>query len=209
MASFKDALQSTKVVKTAEKKTAVPVLQNLDDEIRIAAGDFLAKTRAKKALEAELAVLNADLAASIQAEQDKRAFRGEFNNSYKIPALVASDDKTEPAGELTITTKNVFKINPEDGDRIKKLFGKDYKTFFAEKFQVVLKDEVLSDTPEGVALQEELMAAIGDNFGKFFNTFTALKVKEDYDERIYGFAKTPEKLAEIRTIVEPSKSTLK
>jgi len=196
MASFKDTLQASKKTKASAKKTSVPVLENVPKEITDAAADFLAKTKQKKELEAELAALNSQIAEYTQGIQDDRAFKGDFNNSYKIPT---------GEQQLMVTTKNVFKINPEDESKIRKMFGDRFPDFIKEKLEVVLKEEVF----ENEVLQNELMNLLGDDFSKFFNTFTSLKVQEDYDENIYAFAKTPKKLADIRVLVEPSKSALK
>lgn len=194
---FKAALEATKVVKTSVKKVTVPVLSDVPQDVVDAAKAFLEKTRMKKELEAELALYGETVSSYVSSVQDSKAFKGEFFNSYKIPTQV---------GELTATTKNVFKINTEDEKLLKKLFGNRYETYIAEKMEVVLKPEVLEDEK----LQDELIEALGeDGFAKFFNTFTSLKVKDNYDERIYEFAKNADKLAEIRAIVQPSKTTLK
>lgn len=196
MASFKDKLQETKVAKASVKKTSVPVLSDVPAEITQAAKDFLEKNKKKKELEAELAALNSQIAEYTQGIQDTRAFAGEFNNSYKIPA---------GDSDVMVTTKNVFSINAEDESKIKKLFGKKFDSLIKEKLEVVLKDEVFQNEN----LQNELMELLGDDFSKFFNTFTTLKVQEDYDENVYLFAKTPEILADIRVLVKPSKSAIK
>ena len=194
---FKAALEATKVAKTSVKKVTVPVLSDVPQDVVDAAKAFLEKTRMKKELEAELALYGETVSSYVSSVQDSKAFNGEFFNSYKIPTQV---------GELTATTKNVFKINTEDEKLLKKLFGNRYETYIAEKMEVVLKPEVLEDEK----LQDELIEALGeDGFAKFFNTFTSLKVKDNYDERIYEFAKNADKLAEIRAIVQPSKTTLK
>ena len=196
MASFKDTLQASKQTKASAKKTTVPVLENVPANITQASSDFIAKMKQKKQLEADLAALNSEIAEYTQGVQDDRAFKGDFNNSYKIPV-----------GEefLMVTTKNVFKINPEDEDKIRKMFGDKFPEFIKEKLEVVLKEEVFQNE----ALQNELMELLGDSFSKFFNTFTSLKVQDDYDEKVYSFAKTAKKLADIRVLVEPSKAALK
>jgi len=196
MTSFKDKLQETKVSKVSVKKTSVPILTNVPDEITKAAIDFLAKNKKKKELETELAALNSQIAEYTQEIQDSRAFKGDFNNSYKIPAGDA---------EVMVTTKNVFSINSEDESKIKKLFGKQFDSLIKEKLEVVLKDEVF----ENENLQNELMELMDDDFSKFFNTFTTLKVQEDYDEKIYLFAKTQVNLDNIRILIKPSKSAIK
>jgi hypothetical protein len=196
MASFKDAIQQTKVTKTSAKKSTVPILSDVPAPVSKAATEFLTKTKAVKDLQAELADLTTTITNYVSPIQDERAFKGDFNKSYKIPA----GDQ-----ELMISTKNVFKINSEDEPAIKKIFGPAYSTLFTEKMEVVLKEEVLvNDT-----MQEELMALLGDNFAKFFDTHSTLKVVEDYDEKIFTFAKTAKKLADIRVLVQPTKPALK
>lgn len=197
MASFKNAINENKQVKPKAAKSTVPVLSDVPQEITDAASEYLKKAKEKKTIEADLANLNGALAEYVAEIQDQRAFKGEFNNSYAIPAGDVN---------LTVTTKNVFKINPEDDPRLHTIFGEKYEEFIEEKVDVALKDEVFKSE----AMQEELMKLLGeDNFARFFDVTTTLKVKENFDEKVYAFAKTAKKLSEIRTLVEPIKATIK
>lgn len=196
MASFKEAIDKNKQVKPKAAKSTVPVLEDVPEEITAAAGEYIKKAKEKKVLEADLASLNGTISEYVAEIQDQRAFKGEFNNSYAIPAGDVN---------LTVTTKNVFKINPEDEPRLKTVFGEKYNDFIEEKVDVTLKGEVFKND----ALQEELMELLGDNFSRFFDVTTSLKVKENFDEKVYAFAKTAKKLSDIRTLVEPIKATLK
>lgn len=195
MTHFKDTLQNTKQTKSSTKKE-IPVIENIPKEIIKASKEFITKMKLKKQLEYEIATLSNKITEFAQNVQDERAFNGDFNKSYK---MIINDD------EIMFTTKNVFKINYEDEDKIKEIFGKNFSNFIEEKMEVVLKEEVF----ENEELQNELMSLLGDKFSKFFNTYASLKVCENYDEKIYAFAKTPEKLSDIRKLIQPSKPILK
>lgn len=200
MADFKEALKKNKVAKEPAKKSSVPILSNVPANIITAAKKYQELVDKKKEIEGEMANNHQVVADYCSEIQDQRAFSGSFSKSLKIPVGDANEDK-----HLMYTTKNVFKIDPESEGDIKKLLGKNFVNLIQENFEVTLKEEVFQNE----ALQKELMTLLGDNFAKFLNSTSSFKVKENYDEKIYEMAGNKDKLAEIRTFIEPQKPSLK
>jgi hypothetical protein len=205
--TFKQTLKENALPKAPAKKTSsVPIVGDAPAEVIAAATEFKKLAAKKREIEAEM-LSNGNIVSDFcSAGQDALGFKGEYHKSFNVPA--GEDSEKNPL-YLMYSTMNKFKIDPPSEAMIKKLLGKAFGELIAEKFEVVLKPEVLEETAQGEALQKELMGLLGENFGKFFNTFNSFKVKDDYDAKVFGVAKTADKLAEIRSVIEPQKPSLK
>ncbi len=192
MSSFNDALKANAKAKTTAKKSTVPVIEDYPQAVGTAVTKLVDLKAQEKTLKAEINDTSEVIIKYATEQQDERALKGDFNKSYAI-------------GDITFVTKNQFSINPEDGPAIKKILGKAFESLILEKMDVKLKDEVF----QSEALQGELMKLLGDNFSKFFDVTSTLKVAENYDEKIYGVLKSRDKLDEIRTYVKQYSPSLR
>ena len=194
-ASFADMLGKTKTTKPkAASKSTVPVVE-VPDEIKEDIDAFQAAKKDKKVAEAEMKVREASVLDFGHRNQDEDGFRGRFRTSYQFNGV---KDKVK------YVSTNRFSINSEDSRQIKEILGSKFDTLMDEKHDVKLKPEVFTDE----ALQSQLMEAVGEDFGKFFETVSSLNVVEGFDGKVYQ-AVDKDGLFILRTFVRPYKPSLR
>jgi hypothetical protein len=180
-----------------KSKSSVPVITDAPAEVTAAITAYVKAKDQITQLEGEMKNQFSVVDEFATARQDANALKGNFSKSYKI--------QTDTGETVLYSSQNRFKINTEAEEDIKALLGDSFDGLVQEKLTVTVKEEVF----ENEDLMKELGELLGDNFQKFFNSKMELKVKDGYDEKIYGIAKTQKKLNEVRTFIEPWKHTLK
>jgi hypothetical protein len=196
MAGLTESIKGAKG-RVSVKKSTVPTVPNVPENVEKAAEKVVELKVEIKEKEAELESKGKVVTDFCADVQDRQGFKGYFSKSYYVPA--------GKFGQILYSTKNMYKISPETEAEIKKLLGKAYGELIDKKVTVTLKPEVL----ESEALTAELESLLGDKFDKFFDATPKLVAKEDFDKDIFKVVKTPEKLAEVRAVVEPYKPSLK
>jgi len=195
--SFADALASTAKAKApAAKKTSVPVLE-APQEVKEAVDLYIDAKEREKIATAEKDASGQVIMDFVKPVQDTDGFKGAFRHSYGVPG-------TKPQNKVTFVSSNRFSLSGEDADKIEEILGKHFPEMIQKKFQVKLKEVVLSDE----ALQAELMELIGEKFGDFFDTEVSLAVKEGFDQRVYT-AVQAEALPDLRTFCRQYKPSLR
>lgn len=191
------AKAAASTAKPVAKKSSVPVIADAPAVVTAAVTAYVKAEDQIIQLEGEMKSQFSVVDEFCTARQDANALKGNFSKSYKV--------QTDTGDTVLYSSQNRFKINTEAEEDIKALLADHFDNLVQEKLTVTVKEEVFEDE----ALMKELGELLGDNFQKFFNSKMELKVKDGYDEKIYGIAKTQKKLNEIRTFVEPWKHTLK
>jgi len=195
--SFAAALKQTATTAAPKaKKTSVPVLTDVPDEIKEAVDRYIQAADQEKIAAAEKEASGAQVIEYTRGVQDKDGFAGRFRHSYGVPG--------NSGKQVKFVSSNRFSIDAADEERIQAMLGDAFDQMIEKKVSVVLKDEVLASE----ALQEELMELIGDRFADFFTSKVALAVKEGFDQQVFNVVKA-EDLPELRTICRPYKPSLR
>jgi hypothetical protein len=197
MAGLRDSVKGATGKVSVKKASSVPTIPDVPEYVEKAAEKVVELKVEIKEKEGELESQGKVVTDFCGNKQDGMGFKGMFNKSYYVPA--------GKFGQLLYSTQNRFKISTEAEADIKKLLGKAYDDLICKKITVTLKEGVL-DNEE---LTNELEALLGDKFDKFFEVTPKLFAKEGFDKDIYRVVKTPEKLGEVRAVVEPYKPSLK
>jgi len=196
MAGLKESIKGA-TGKVSVKKSSVSTIPDVPENVEKAAEKVVELKVEIKEKEAELESKGKIVTDFCGDVQDRQGFKGLFSKSYYVPA--------GKFGQLLYSTRNMYKISPESEADIKKLLGKAYDELIQKKITVTLKEGVLDNE----TLTAELESLLGDKFDKFFDVTPKLVAKEDFDKDIFRVVKTPEKLSEVRTVVEPYKPSLK
>jgi hypothetical protein len=195
--SFAAALKQTATAEPKKsKKSAVPTLTNVPDEIKEAVDRYIEASDQVKIHAAEKDASGAQIIEFVRDVQDTDGFAGRFRHSYAVPGASGK--------QVKFVSSNRFSIDSEDAERIAAILGESFDEMVEQKPSVALKDDVMNDE----ALQEELMALIGDRFGDFFETKIKLAVKEGFDQQVYRVA-DPDSLPELRMLCRPYKPALR
>jgi hypothetical protein len=195
--AFGDMLKKTATAKAPTKtKSKMPVL-DAPEAVRVAVDEYIdAKTREAMA-KAEKEAAETVVLEFAGAVQDNEGYKGNFRNSYAVPG------KT-PGNQVKYVSSNRFSINAEDRETIHGILGEAYDDMVQEDYSVKLRPEVFQD-PE---LQNDLMELVGDRFEEFFETVISLKVREDFDMKLYRVVEDSG-LSELRTYCRPYKAALR
>ena len=167
---------------------------------------FQAEKKKEKEAESLKRTAEAPILHYVKEHQDKDAFAGNFSGSYLIKATMKVGDKdlTEQVKYIGVDSFSVSS-DEEVQKQLKELLGDEYDRVIEEDTVISMKAEVFQDE----TLQKKLVTALGDSFSDFFDTVTTSKVKEGFDEKIFQIAKTPEKLEQIRTLINQKKPSLR
>jgi hypothetical protein len=196
-ASFAAALKQTATVAPAKsKKTSVPTLANVPEEIKAAVDRYIEASDQVKIHTAEKDASGAQVIEFVREAQDADGYAGRYRNSYGVPGISGKVVK--------FVSSNRFSIDATDADRLQEILGDKFVEMIDQRASVVLKAEVM----ENEALQEELMALIGERFADFFETKLALAVREGFDQQVFAVVKQ-EDLPELRTLCRPYKPALR
>jgi len=194
---FGDMLKKTAVTKApAKAKSKMPVLDP-PEEVKVAVDEYIdAKTRET------MAKAEKDMAETVIQEftigvQDADGYTGNFRNSYAVPGKI-------PGNQVKYVSSNRFSINAADRDRLQDTLGNMYENMMEEEYTVKLRPEVFQNEE----LQSELMNLVGDRFEEFFETVLSLKVKEEFDRKLYQVVGAGD-LPELRTFCKPYKAALR
>jgi hypothetical protein len=192
---FAKALKKTKT--DAPKKPAKKQMAKLfaPDEIKEQIDIYQNAKKTKKQAEAEMSASGDIILDFGRTEQDKDGFNNDFKNAYEIEGFEET---------VKYVSSNRFSVSASDENQLRELFGGDFDELMEEKVEVVMKEEVLKSEE----LQKRIMAAVGEEFGDFFETKSTLKVREDFDKNIYKVV-SPEKLPAVRTFCKPYKPSLR
>jgi len=196
MSGFKDKLAKSATSKSpAKSKSSMPTVKTNVGE---AISTFNTEKKNESAAKAAKEVAGAAIIEFGREHQDKTAFTGNFRKSFE---LIGNDDES-----VKFVATDKFSVNPDDATNLKKIVGKkEYDNLFEEKFTVTLHDEVFEDE----ALQNELMALMGDNFDRFLFVSSKLVTKKNFDENIYRVVKSASKLSEVRMLVKQNKPSIR
>lgn len=194
--AFADALKSTK--KKATKKSAKSKMPVLDapDEIKETVDLYLTAKADEKKAKAEKDDAGAAIIEFVRPFQDTDGYKGNFRHSYAVPGTNGN--------QVKFVSSNRFSINADDQEELEELLGDEFEDMIEVDHTVSLKKEVLEDEE----LQEELMQLVGDRFADFFETVTKLKVKDEFDKKVYGVV-TEEELPILRTWARPYTPSLR
>lgn len=195
---FGDMLKKTATVKQpAKTKTKMPVLDP-PKEVKGAVDQYIEAKNNETMAKAEKEAAGAIVMDFTSGVQDGDGYKGNFRNSYAVPG-------TKPGNQVKYVSSNRFSINADDADEIKSMLDDLYDEMIQEDYVVKLKPEVF----ENEELQDELMELIGDRFEAFFDNVVTLKVKENFNGRIYQAVEAGEELEQLRTFCKPYKPALK
>lgn len=194
--SFDDMLAKTAKPKVTKAKAKNKMIE-LDPpkEIREEVDKYIEAKEAEKIAKAAKEDAGEHIIGFVRPHQDKEGYGGMFRHSYAVPGN---------KGKVKFVSSNRFSINAEDEDQLLDILGDEFDTLIERNFDVSLKPEVFQD--EG--LKTDLMSLVGARFGEFFDTKISLKVKEEFDKRLYGTVGEKD-LPALRTFARPYKPSLR
>jgi hypothetical protein len=195
--AFSDMLKKTATTKApAKAKSTMPILAP-PEEVREAVDEYIdAKTRETMA-KAEKEMAETVIQEFTIGVQDADGYKGNFRTSYAVPGK-------KPGNQVKFVSSNRFSINAEDRDKLEEMLGDTYPDMVDEQFTVKLKASVFNDEEK----QAELMDIVGDRFEDFFETVVTLKVREDFNRKLYGVV-GQEEMPTFRTFCKPYKAALR
>ncbi len=195
--SFDDMLAKTAKPKTAKKKAKSQVA-NLETpkEIRDQVDRYIEAKKAEKIAKTEKDDAGEHIIGFVRPMQDREGYGGMFRHSYAVSG--------NNGNKVKFVSSNRFSISAEDEDQLLEILGDEFDTLIERNFDVMLKPEVFQD--EG--LKTDLMSLVGARFGEFFDTKVSLKVREEFDRRVYGTVGEKD-LPALRTFARPYKPSLR
>lgn len=201
MASPFNSLVKSAAVSTDKKgkKKEEGLVIELKDENVGKLVEFNKQKKTMKEAETAMRVVETPIILVCRDEQNKQGFKGSFQGSFTVK------DGTETAKFVSTDSFSVSQ-DPEVHSQLKELLGEEtYGEVIREETSVTMKDDVFTDE----AKQNEFIALMGDRFGDFFESTVTLKVKSGFQERVYGIAKTDDKLVQILSLIIQKKPFLK
>lgn len=191
--SFADALKSTKV----EKKSASKKKEKVIDvpEIKPDVDRYCTLKKQFKMIEADMEDVAGRIRDLVQQYQDEDGYNDNFATAYTVKG---ENDSTK------FVSSNRFSINASDSDKIAEIVGDHFDDLLLEKHTVKLRDQVFEDE----RMSARLMELIGDEFAEFFETVTAISVKEDFNRKIYRIVPA-DRMPELRLFCRPYKASLR
>jgi len=194
--SFDDMLAQTakpKVAK-AKAKSKMPELDPPED-IREEVDKYIEAKEAEKIAKAAMDDAGERIIGFVRPHQDKEGYSGMFRHSYGVPGN---------KGKVKFVSSNRFSINADDGEQLVELLGDEFDSLIEKTFEVSLKSEVFQDEE----LKTRLMELVGPEFGTFFDTKVSLKVRDEFDRRVYSVVEDKD-LPALRTFARPYKPSLR
>ena len=196
MSKFDSIAKKPAEIKTATSSklaaTVTPIIAGYVDK-------FVDNKAAIKRLEAEQKDVETEIIAHVRAQQDAKAYDGQFSKSFLVPGN---------SSEVTYVTSDRFSVPQEEETlaELKKLMGKKYDEFFDVKRTITMK--------KGVVDNEKLLDKIasacekaGMSIGEIFDVGDKVIAKDDLDRKQYDLPKT--KLEMWRALVRQNKPALK
>lgn len=185
---------------TGTKKSS-KLAATVTDQIK-AAVDAIIQLKARiKADSAALGEKESGVIDHVRAQQDERAFAGEFSKSFEVPGNT---------GALTYVTSDRFSVpqGEEELGALKQLLGTaKYAELFEEKTTLSIKPAILADEAR---LEQFLtaceQAGIGD-LNSIFERVVKVQGKDGLDEKQYSLGTA--KLPQFRSLVRQNKPALK
>lgn len=198
--SFESMVSSNTVsAKDAKKKATIPVIK-LDTEHSAKLREFLEAKQKMKEHETAMRSAEAPIQNLCLNRQDEDGLSGQFASSYE---LVTDDGKNSV--KFISVDKFYLSQDPDNITTLQDLLGENFDKEVKQETTVTLKQEVFEDEK----LKKELVALVGAQFSKFFQTVVAYKMKPGFDERLYKLAKNTSDARQYRTICGKVKASLK
>lgn len=194
--SFEDMLAKTAKPKVSAKKakTKVPVI-NTPKDIKGEVDRYIGAKLLAKQAKADMDDSGDMIIGFARDHQDVDGYAGMFRHSYTVQGN---------KDNVKYVSSNRFSVNADDEEQLMEILGNSFDDMFDKTFEVTLKAEVFQDED----LKAELMELVGAQFGTFFDTKVSLKVKEEFDRRMYGIVEAAE-LPVLRTFARPYKPSLR
>ena len=189
----------TSPAKSSAKKT--PKLAAVVNDAIKAAVDEVIQLKARiKADEAALAEKEVLIIEHVRAQQDEKAFAGQFSKSFEVAGNT---------GTLLYNTSDKFSVPQavEAQAAIKALTGTMYEKFFRKFPHLAIKDAILNDD----AMMERIFAACESaslDLNAIFEKTEKVVAVDGLDEKQYKL-RTASKLAQFRALVRQNKPALK
>jgi hypothetical protein len=190
-----------KVTAPASAKKSSKLLANVTDEIKESVDNIIQLKARIKADTAALGEKESGVIDHVKAQQDERAFAGEYSKSFEVSGNT---------GALTYVTADRFSVpqGEEELSALKQLLGTaKYAELFEEKTTLSIKPAILADEAR---LDQFLtaceQAGVGD-LDAIFERVVKVQAKDALDEKQYslGVAKLPT----FRSLVKQSKASLR
>lgn len=193
---FLNVLQKTETTKPKTKKskgsaelTAPAAVKNAIDSFNVAKVD-------KKKAEGTMKKHEPTILEFVKKEQDKVGFDGKFVKSFDVEG---NDSKVKYVSSNRHTVAN------DDVNLIKDILGDKFNSLVERKWNIKVKDDVLSSRK----MQKELMEIMGERFGEFLETSSKLVTSDDFDSKVFEAVESQEDLDDLRTFVKPYKASLR
>jgi len=184
---------------TSSKKSS-KLTANVSDEMKDDV-DLIIQLKARiKADSAALGEKESGVIEAVRAQQDERAFAGEFSKSFEVAGNT---------GSLTYVTSDRFSVpqGEEELSALRQLIGTEkYANLFKEKTTLSIRGPVLSNE----TLLDQILTACetaGLDLNNIFEKVVKVEATDSLDEKQYslGVAKLPQ----FRTLVRQNKPALK
>lgn len=201
--NFADMIGKKKTnVEEKPKKKNTPII-DLPKELVANMKEFLDAKKQEKESKSIKTSAEASIIEFCRAELDKKAFEGNYSNSYDIKAGTEKDN----IKIVKFISADAFSVSQDEEvhGQLQELFGEEYDKIIEEETSIKMKEEVFQDKK----LQAKMVEAVGDNFDDFFETTSTYKVKKGLADRIHTLAKDQGKLDQIRTLITQKKPALK
>jgi hypothetical protein len=190
-----------KVSAPASAKKSSKLTATVTDEIKASVDSIIQLKARIKADSAALGEKESGVIDHVRAQQDERAFAGQFSKSFEVPGNT---------GALTYVTSDRFSVpqGEEELSALRQLLGTaKYAELFEEKTSLTIKPAILADeTRLDQFLTACEQAGVGD-LDAIFERVVKVQAKDALDEKQYslGVAKLPP----FRTLVRQNKPALK
>jgi hypothetical protein len=190
-----------KVSAPASAKKSSKLVASVTDEIKESVDNIIQLKARIKADTAALGEKESGVIDHVKAQQDERAFAGEFSKSFEVAGNT---------GALTYVTTDRFSIpqGEEELSALKQLLGTaKYTELFEEKTTLSIKPAILADeTRLDQFLTACEQAGVGD-LDAIFERVVKVQAKDALDEKQYsmGVAKLPQ----FRSLVRQNKASLR
>jgi hypothetical protein len=194
-----DRIGKTSAPSSAKKSSKLAATAT--DEIKATVDDIIQLKARIKADSAALGEKESGVIEHVRAQQDERAFAGEFSKSFEVPGNT---------GALTYVTSDRFSVQQgeEELAAVKQLIGTaKYAELFEEKTTLSIKPAILNDEAK---LEQFLtaceQAGVGD-LNSIFERVVKVVAKDGLDAKQYSLG--AQKLPQFRTLVRQNKPALK
>ena len=179
-----------------DKKTSVPMLDT-PPEVQEVVDQYIDAKEREKIAKSEKEQCETVIIDFVRPFQDQDGYKGAFRNSYGVAG-------TKPGMKVTFVSSNRWTVSAEDHERLAGIVEEHFEDLFEQTFEVKLKAEVF----ENPDLQAALMDLVGDKFGEFFDTVQGLKVRPEFDQKIYAMVQK-ESLEDLRAFCKQYKPSLR